>query len=187
MELIPLESQALIEQAAGWLAEKRNRQWLDSGSGGQQLGPVALKVMSRGDGHILRAFTSDETGEAIGLVALSSVNRDFRSALLWALLGDRRYAAKGYVFRATSAMLTLGFAEYGLECISAWAVECNHASLRILKKLNFKPIGRQRDCHYIDGHPFDRLLFELQSSDHRMKPELASNITPLSRPPRRLI
>jgi len=173
MELIPLDSQGLIERAAAWLGEKRNRQWLDNGSGGQQLGPLALKIMSQSDGHILRAFTADDSGEAIGLVALSSVNRDFRSALLWALLGDRDYAAKGYVFRATSAMLSLGFSEYGLECINAWAVECNHASLRILKKLNFKPIGRQRGCHYIDGRPFDRLLFELQSADHRMKPELA--------------
>jgi RimJ/RimL family protein N-acetyltransferase len=172
MELIPLESQGLIERAAGWLAEKRNRQWLDAGTGGQQLGPVALKLMSRSDSHILRAFTADDTGEAIGLAALTSVNRDFRSALLWALLGDRNYAAQGYVFRATSAMLTLGFSRYGLECINAWAVECNHASLRMLKKLNFKPIGRQRSCHYIDGQPFDRLLFELQSNDHRTKPEL---------------
>jgi RimJ/RimL family protein N-acetyltransferase len=173
MELITLDSLGLAERAAGWLAEKRNRQWLDSGSGGQQLGAAGLRIMSRSDDHILRAFTSDETGEAIGLVALSSVNRDFRSALLWALLGDRRYAAKGYVFRATAAMLSLGFADYGLECINAWAVECNHASLRILRKLNFKPIGRERGCHYIDGHPFDRLLFELQSSDHRLKPEPA--------------
>jgi RimJ/RimL family protein N-acetyltransferase len=175
MELIPLENQGLIEQAAGWLAERRNRQWLDSGAGSQQLGPVALRAMSRSSDHILRAFTADETREPIGLVVLSSVNRDFRSALLWALLGDREHAAQGYVFRATSAMLTLGFAEYGLECINAWAVECNHASLRILQKLNFKPIGRQRGCHYIDGRPFDRLLFELQSSDHRIKPELARN------------
>lgn len=173
MELIPLESTGLIEQAAGWLAERRNRQWLDSGTGGQQLGPAALKVMSQSSDHILRAFTADASGEPIGLAVLSSVNRDFRSALLWALLGDREHAAQGYVYRATSAMLTLGFAEYGLECINAWAVECNHASLRILQKLNFKPIGRQRSCHYIDGRPFDRLLFELQSSDHRMKPELA--------------
>jgi RimJ/RimL family protein N-acetyltransferase len=171
MELITLDNQGLLDRAAGWLSEKRNRQWLDTDSGSQQLGPMALKAMGRSDTHILRAFTSDETAEAIGLVTLSSVNRDFRSAVLWALLGDRDYAAKGYVYRATSAMLTLGFAEYGLECVNAWAVECNHASLRILQKLNFKPIGRQRDCHYIDGRPFDRLLFELQSSDHRMRPD----------------
>jgi RimJ/RimL family protein N-acetyltransferase len=174
MELIPLDDDRLMAAAAGWLAEKRNHQWLNLGDGAQQIGPLSLKLMSRSDAHILRAFTADEDGSPIGLVALSSVNRDFRSALLWALLGDRRYAAKGYVLRATRAMLTLGFTSFGLECVNAWAVECNHASLRILKKLNFKPIGRQRDCHYIDGRPFDRLLFELQSSDHRSRLDVRS-------------
>ncbi|HEY1771786.1 MAG TPA: GNAT family protein [Gammaproteobacteria bacterium] len=167
MDLIPLDRDRLIDLAAGWLAEKRNHQWLNFGEGSQLIGPAALRLMSRDKAHILRGFTADEDGSPIGLVALSSVNQDFRSALLWALLGDRRYAAKGYVFRATKAMLTLGFNSFGLECVNAWAVECNHASLRILKKLNFKPIGRERSCHYIDGRPFDRLLFELQSADHR--------------------
>src|ERR1700733_8419629 len=169
MELIPLDSDLLIGLSAGWLAEKRNHQWLNLGEGAQQIGPGALKLMCRHEAHILRAFTADEGDSPIGLVALSSVNRDFRSALLWALLGDRRYAAKGYVFRATGAMLTLGFTSFGLECVNALAVEFNHASLRILKKLHFKPNGRQRSCHYIDGKPFDRLLFELQSSDHRSR------------------
>ena len=172
MDLIPLDRDRLIDLAAGWLAEKRNHQWLDFGEGSQPVGPMTLRLMSRDEAHILRAFTADEGGSPVGLVALSSVNRDFRSALLWALLGDRNYAAKGYVFRATRAMLTLGFNDFGLECVNAWAVECNHASLRILKKLNFKPIGRQRSCHYIDGRPFDRLLFELQSADHRNRPDV---------------
>jgi RimJ/RimL family protein N-acetyltransferase len=172
MELIPLDSDQLIGLSAAWLAEKRNHQWLNFGEGTRQVGPAALKIMIRNEAHILRAFTADEDDSPIGLVALSSVNRDFRSAVLWALLGDRRHAAKGYVFRATRAMLTLGFTSFGLECVNAWAVECNHASLRILKKLNFKPIGRERSCHYIDGQPFDRLLFELQSSDHRSRPDV---------------
>lgn len=166
MELIPLDEERLIRRSALWLTERRNRQWLDFGDGAHDMGPGTLKAMARDDAHIIRAFTADDTGEPIGLVALSSVNPDFRSAVLWAILGDRRYAAKGYVYRATTAMLTLGFAEYGLECVNAWAVECNHASLRILRKLNFTPIGRQRNCHDIDGQRFDRLLFELQATDH---------------------
>ena len=111
---------------------------------------------------VFRALRAWHRYEAVGLETLLAPE----------IVGDRHYAAQGYVFRATSAMLTLGFTRYGLECINAWAVECNHASLRILRKLNFKPIGRQRSCHYIDGQPFDRLLFELQSNDHRTKPEL---------------
>ena len=178
MELIPLDDARLIRRAALWLTDKDNRQWLDFGDGAREMDPGTLSAMVRDDSHILRAFTAADTGEAIGLVGLASVNRDFRSAILWAVLGDRRYAAKGYVLRATAAMLTLGFAEYGLECVNAWAVECNRASLRILKKLNFTPIGRQRACHRIDGQAFDRLLFELQAQDHRNRPDAGKPFTP---------
>jgi RimJ/RimL family protein N-acetyltransferase len=174
MELIPFEGDRLIGITAAWFAEKQNHQWLDFGEGAEQVSPRALRLMSRSDTHIVRVFTADEDSRPIGLVALSSVNRDFRSALLWALLGDRRYADRDYVFRATSAILTLGFASYGLECINALTAECNHASLRILQKLNFKAIGRQRHCHFIDGQPFDRLLFELQSADHRSRQDVRS-------------
>ncbi|HEY3860172.1 MAG TPA: GNAT family protein [Gammaproteobacteria bacterium] len=177
MELLPFEGDRLIGLGASWLTEKRNHQWLDFGDGSGPIGTTALSHMSRDDAHIIRALTADDDDTPIGLVALSSINRDFRSAMLWALLGDRDYAAKGYVFRATSAILTLGFTDFGLECVNAWAVECNHASLRILRKLNFKPIGRERHCHYIDGRPFDRLLFELQSTDHRSRQDVRSSFT----------
>ena len=167
MELIPIDNDGLIKLAAGWLGEQRNYQWLDFGAGAQAISPMLLKIMTQKDSHIIRAFTSDDDGEPIGLTALSNVNAGFRTAVLWIVLGDRRYSAKGYAHRASAAMLTHGFAEYGLECVNAWAVECNHASLRAIKRLHFKPIGRQRHCHYIDGKPFDRLWFDLLASEHR--------------------
>jgi len=167
MELIPLDNDALIELAAGWLSEERNYKWLDFGMGAQQIGAPLLKIMTLKDSNIIRAFTSDDEGKPIGLVALSSVNPDFKTAVLWVVLGDRRCSAKGYAYRSTSAMLTLGFTVYGLKSVNAWAVECNYASLRALRKLNFRPIGRQRSCHYIDGKSYDRLWFDLLASEHR--------------------
>jgi RimJ/RimL family protein N-acetyltransferase len=135
--------------------------------GAQKISAPLLKIMTLKDSNIIRVFTSDDDGKPIGLVALSNVNRDFKTAVLWVVLGDRCYSAKGYAHRSTAAMLTLGFTVYGLECINAWAVECNHASLRALRKLRFRPIGRQRSCHYIDGQPYDRLWFDLLASEHR--------------------
>lgn len=179
MELIPLDDERLIRRAALWLSEKDNRQWLDFGDGAREMDQGVVRAMVHDDTHIVRAFTADDTGASIGLVGLAGVNRDFRSAILWALLGDRSYAAKGYVLRATVAMLTLGFTQYGLDCVNAWAVEGNRASLRILKTLNFKAIGRQRNCHYVDGQAFDRLLFELQAGDHRSRPDARKPFSPL--------
>lgn len=167
MELIPLDNDGLINLAAGWLGEQRNYQWLDFGAGAQAISPPLLKIMTQKDSHIIRAFASDDDGKPIGLVALSNVNPGFRTAMLWIVLGNRRYSAKGYAHRASAAILTLGFTEYDLECINAWAVECNYPSLRAIKKLHFRPIGRQRRCHFIDGRPYDRLWFDLLASEHR--------------------
>src|SRR6266705_2884101 len=32
---------------------------------------------------------------------------------------------------------------------------------------HFKYIGRQRQCHSIDGRPYDRLLFDLLATEHQ--------------------
>src|ERR687891_617122 len=69
------------------------------------------------------------------------------------VLGDRSYAKQGYATRAGLATLTLGFRELGLHAIHTWIVEGNH-SVHLARNMNFKPIGRQRQCHYIDGQPY---------------------------------
>ena len=167
MQLKPITTPELIELAAGWLAERGNHQWLDFGNGVQSLSPISLKIMAQKDAHVLRAFTSDDEGLPIGVVGLSNVDRNFKTATIWIVLGEKQYSFKGYPLRASSKMLTLGFRELGLHVVNAWAVECNHASVRIIKRLNFRPIGIQRQCHYIDGRPYDRLLFDILASEHK--------------------
>jgi len=168
MELIELNgSNALIETAAGWLGDKRNYQWLDFGNGVQRLNAVSLKIMAQKDIHVLRIFTADDADVPIGIVGLSNVDRNFKTATLWAVLGDKRYARQNYTLRSLAGILTLGFEEVGLQAITAWAVETNTASMHIVRDLHFRPMGRQRQCHYIEGRPYDRLWFDLLASEHR--------------------
>jgi len=65
-----------------------------------------------------------------------------------------------------SRILTLGFTELRLRAINTWIVEHN-PSIRVAERVQFKPIGRQRQCHYIDGRPYDRLWFDLLASEHQ--------------------
>lgn len=167
MELIPINSPDLLDLAASWLSEKNNYQWLDFGNGVQSLSPVSLMIMAQKDTHVLRIFTADNEPMPIGVVGLSNVDRHFKTAALWIVLGEQRYSFKGYPMRAASKMLTLAFEEIGLHVVQAWAVESNHASIRIITRLNFRPIGRQRQCHYIDGRPYDRLWFDLLAYEHK--------------------
>jgi RimJ/RimL family protein N-acetyltransferase len=67
---------------------------------------------------------------------------------------------------ASSKLLTLAFHELGLHAVNTWIVDRN-PSVRSLERLNFRFVGRQRQCHMIDGRPYDRLLFDLLASEHR--------------------
>ncbi len=166
MKLKPLDSPAVIELVARWLAHKDNYQWLDFGGGRRVPTAAALKIMTQMETHLLRVFTSDEDDVPIGVVGLNNVDRSFKTGTAWVVLGDRSYARQGYATRALSRLLTLAFQELGLHAIHTWVVEHN-PSIRIVERTNFRFIGRQRQCHYIDGQPFDRLLFDLLASEHK--------------------
>lgn len=166
MELIPLDDE-LVTLAAGWLSEKQNYQWLDFGNGVQHINAVSLKIMAQKPIHLVRLFTSDDgTGKPIGIVALSNIDRVFKTATMWAVLGVRSQASRGHATHAVSMMLAEGFQKLGLQAINVWAAECNAASLGIVRKLRFTPIGRQRRCHYIDGRAFDRLWFDMLAEEY---------------------
>ena len=165
MQLKPLDSPELIQLVADWLARKENYQWLDFGDGRQLVSPEWLKIAMQRGTYVLRVFTSDLDDAPIGVVGLSNVNPHFKTANIWVVLGDKSRAGQGYASRATSKMLTLGFMELGLQAIHTWIVEHN-PSIHVARRVNFRPIGRQRHCHYIDGRAYDRLWFDLLASEH---------------------
>jgi RimJ/RimL family protein N-acetyltransferase len=167
MQLLPLNTPELVNAVADWLNDPANYQWLDFGNGVQNLSPALLKIMSQKDTHVLRVFTADDDRTPIGVVGLSNVDRNFRVATIWVALGDRHFSAMGYPMRASSKMLTLAFRELELNVVQAWCVECNHASARIIRRLNFQPIGRQRQCHRIKGRIYDRLWFDILPFEFR--------------------
>ncbi len=166
MKLLPLDRPDLIERAAGWLAQKDNYQWLDFGDGRRVPTPAALKILTQRDTHVLRLFTADEDDVPIGVVGLNNVDRAFRTATVWVLLGESTYARRGYATRAVSKVLTLAFQELGLHAVNTWNVAHN-PSIPITERNNFRLIGTQRQCHRIDGQPFDRLLFDILASEHK--------------------
>ena len=164
MQLIPISSE-LVDSVAGWLASSENARWLDFGDGQKTVTPAWVKIVARSPRHVLRVFTAD-SGEPIGVVALGSLDRTFRTATLWFVLGDKRYARSGHTTRAAAEMLRVGFEELDLHAINTWTVEHN-PSVKIIRRLEFKPAGRQRQCHWIDGAPCDRLLWDLLSSEYQ--------------------
>jgi RimJ/RimL family protein N-acetyltransferase len=165
MKLLPLDTPERIELVAGWLGKPENYKWLDFGNGVQRVTPITLKIMSQRDLHVFRIYTAGDEDAPAGVVGLTNVDRNFKTASLWAVLGSKRYG--GHTTEACHHMLTLAFTELGLEAVNAWTVETNIPAQRVLEALHFRHIGRQRQCHYIDGRPLDRLLFDLLATEHR--------------------
>jgi RimJ/RimL family protein N-acetyltransferase len=162
MRLRPLDEE-LVDVAAAWTQAPENAKWLRFGPGISSLTAPALRVMSQRDIHRLRVF-GPEAAPA-GLVALSDIDRDFRTATLWYLLGDKRLRGTGQTSRAVAALMEEAFYELSLDAVTAWVVDGNVASIRVLERNGFRPAGRQRRCHRIDGVAKDRLLFDRLASD----------------------
>lgn len=165
MKLLTLESAELRELVAHWLAQKENHQWLDFGDGRQLVTPALLRIMAQREMHFMRAYTSDRNDTPIGICCLNSVDRNFKTATLWGAQGDKSFRNRGLGTLAASKVLTLAFRDLGLRTVNTWVVDGN-PSLRLIERLNFRFIGRQRQCHFIDGRAYDRLLFDLLSSEH---------------------
>ncbi|MGH8641799.1 MAG: GNAT family N-acetyltransferase [Burkholderiales bacterium] len=166
MKLMPIDTPELLQMVAGWLARKENYQWLDFGNGRQPVTPALLKIMTQRESHFLRIYTSDRDDDPIGILGLNSVDHTFRTATFWGASGEKSFRNRGYSTFASSRFLTLAFHELGLEAINTWAVDQN-PSLRTIERLGFRFVGRMRQCHYIDGRPYDRLLFDLLAGEHR--------------------
>lgn len=166
MKFLPLDRAELIELAAGWLARKENHQWLDFGNAGQAISPALLRIMAQRDAHFMRLYTSPHDDAPIGIVALNNVDRRFRSAVFWGAAGDKSFRSRGWGTLAGSRFLTLALRELGLNVIQTWVAEGN-PSQRLVERLGFRFVGRQRQCHAIDGRPRDRLLYDLLAAEHR--------------------
>src|SRR5258708_11538143 len=166
MKFLPLDTPEIIDLAASWLAQKENYQWLDFGNGRQSVTPALLRIMVQRESHFLRVYTSNRDDVPIGIVALNNVDRVFKTATFWGAAGEKSFRDRGYGTLAASGFMTLVFRDLGLHVVNTWAVDVN-PSLKIIERVGFRFVGRQRQCHYIDSRAHDRLLFDLLASEHR--------------------
>lgn len=165
MEVRPLEpSEAGL--VAQWLASEDIAKWLDLGDGGT-VSPLGLKIMMKKESNVFWTYTADDSDAPIGLVALSGINRKHQSAMFWAFMGEQGLVSRGYTSRASRKLLRHAFEVLGLRSVHAWVAEVNHPCLRMVSKLGFREMGRQRDCHLLDGRYVDRLWFDIVAAELR--------------------
>ena len=169
MNLQPLTAHE-IPMVAEWFADSSELQWLDFGNGSRTLDSLTLKIMTARDCHHIRLFRPETEPTPIGLVAFSQIEPKQGTAQLWYLLGRSDLKGQGYTSAAVSELLRIGFTDLKLTMVHAWAVEQNLASIRVLEKTGFQYGGRRRQCHRVGERAYDRLNFDLLSSEFLTAP-----------------
>lgn len=164
--LLAVISSDLIPAVTAWLADPENYRWLDFGNGIKPLHPASFQLMLQRPIHCLRAVLDPETQQPIGLVALSNITPDSKTATLWYVLGDKAYSGRGYLSQAVAALLKIAFEDLRLNSVTAWCAASNGPSRRILEKNGLQPMGRQRECHPLDGTLDDRLWYDMLAHDY---------------------
>ena len=154
-----------VRDITAWLAEPDINQWFDFGQGRHALPVLALQLMLQSTRHRLRVF--GETGEerASGLVAISDLSHVTGTGSFWVLRDRQRPGGRDLTFLASTQILRDAFETLQLHCITAWAVDCNVRSQRLLERIGFRALGLQRNCHVMQEFRFGRLLYDLLPAD----------------------
>jgi RimJ/RimL family protein N-acetyltransferase len=169
-KLLLIDTPQRLELAARWFADESNYQWFDFGGGRQIITLPALQMMLQRPTNYIRLHT-DELGRPIGIAALTDVNRNLRTATFWGITGEKSFRSRGYATLSGSLLLSNAFGELGLNAVNTWLVDTN-PSRKVLERLNFRYVGRMRQCHMLGGKMHDRLFYDILASEHReLRPE----------------
>ena len=118
-----------------------------------------LHVPGIDDGTILWwAVVLAPDGPAIGECDLSEIDPCHRRAELGFLFA-RAYWGQGYAAEATQAVIAYAFGALGLERLTARIHEGNHASVRLIERLNFRYEGIMRGYILRDGERRNCLIY----------------------------
>ncbi|RQS69206.1 N-acetyltransferase [Burkholderia sp. Bp8963] len=159
-----------VQDIAAWLAQSDINRWFDFGLGRQSLPALAVHAMLHAGRHRIRVFGPAGYRTPSGLVAVSDVTHRFATGSFWVLRDRHRPAYPNMTYDASKHLLREAFECDRLSCITAWALQCNAPSQRLLAKLGFRLIGLQRECHLIEGMRDGRLLYDLLPDDLAVAP-----------------
>jgi RimJ/RimL family protein N-acetyltransferase len=113
--------------------------------------------------YVLRVQRAD-TGDFVGLVALTVGKSAFRTGEVWYKLLPAHWG-QGLASEALAAVLAFGFDRLGLHRIEAGCAVGNAASIRVLEKAGMTREGRKRQVLPIRGHWVDNFWFAILETD----------------------
>jgi [ribosomal protein S5]-alanine N-acetyltransferase len=108
-----------------------------------------------------------DTGELIGVVALTEVLRGPIQSCYIGYYLDKEHNGRGYATEAVRLAVAFAFDELKLHRLEAGVMPHNHASLRVLQKCGFRREGVARKSVEIDGVWQDHQMLAILAEDER--------------------
>ncbi len=91
-----------------------------------------------------------ETGDVIGHIALSNIDREQKSARVGkVIIGDSRFRGKGIGYLMIREVLKIAFEKLNLHRVSLGVFDFNTSAIACYEKAGFKREGLLRDCRKI--------------------------------------
>jgi RimJ/RimL family protein N-acetyltransferase len=151
---------------ARWLSRPDTNRWLTSEWRNRDVSPSMLAIAVRNRKN--RLFIVKSYGVPIGLVGLSDIDLDDKTAMIWYVLGNFDLSCKGLTSEAVCKLASIAFNDIGLCSLYAWIMENNIASEKVLTKVGFKKAGCIRFAANSSGRQVDRMYFDLtyEESQH---------------------
>lgn len=172
-----------FELVASWLVEGESNQWLTSDWRGRPVDRTLIAVAVRNKKNLF--FLVKCGGTAAGLAALADIDPVEGTAMVWYVLGEKRFLGRGVTTSAVRQLIGRAIGDLGLESIYAWIMEDNLPSRRVLEKAGFREAGRLRSAASHAGKRVARVYFDLTKED-LADPQLAGDAAVAATPQERL-
>ncbi len=83
---------------------------------------------------------------------------------------DKDMQGKGIITRATRALVTYAFEEYGLNKVEIHVAAENHRSRAVPERLGFTLEGTRRQAEWLNGNAHDIVIYGMLKSEWQQKP-----------------
>ena len=152
-----------LELVATWFSRNDINRWLTAAWRNRIVSTTVLAIALRNPKN--RFFLARCNGQACGLAALADIDFTDRTAMIWYVLGEPRFARKGIASEAVRQLVRKSFQELKLQSLYAWIMEDNAASANLLHNVGFREAGRIRQAASSNGCQVDRIYFDLIAAE----------------------
>lgn len=99
--------------------------------------------------------------EIIGQCGLMNVNQKDRYGEVGIFIGNEENRSKGYGAEVLKLLLDFGFNYHNLNNIMLGVMSFNERAIACYKKIEFKEIGRRRECYFLNGKYYDEIYMDI--------------------------